>query len=59
MVQLGTEFPEYEWHNNKGYPTADHLDAIRRVGVSIHHRRNVDLVIQLEKDHGEYKKETL
>lgn len=59
MTQLGTEFPEYDWHNNKGYPTPKHLNAIKRVGVSIHHRRNIDLVLQLEKDHGEYKKELM
>jgi ribonuclease HII len=38
MVGLAEEFPGYGWEENKGYATPDHLDALRRLGPSPHHR---------------------
>jgi ribonuclease HII len=38
MVGLAAEHPEYGWESNKGYATGDHLDALRRLGPSPHHR---------------------
>ncbi len=38
MVRLADEFPAYGWESNKGYGTVDHLDALRRLGPSPHHR---------------------
>jgi ribonuclease HII len=38
MVGLATEHPEYGWESNKGYATGDHLEALRRLGPSPHHR---------------------
>ncbi len=38
MVQLGTDFPEYAWLNNKGYPTGEHRKAIAEYGITDHHR---------------------
>jgi len=38
MIRLAQEFPDYGWDANKGYSTADHLDALRRLGPSPHHR---------------------
>jgi ribonuclease HII len=38
MVRLADEFPAYGWDANKGYGTVDHLDALRRLGPSPHHR---------------------
>ena len=32
------EFRGYGWSKNKGYPTADHVDSIRRLGPSSKHR---------------------
>jgi ribonuclease HII len=40
MKKLHAEFPDYNWKKNKGYPTVDHRDAIRRVGLSPYHRRS-------------------
>lgn len=40
MVKLDQEFPDYNWRKNKGYPTPDHREAIRRVGLSPYHRRS-------------------
>ena len=44
MTALGADFPAYGWARNKGYPTAAHRDAIRRFGVTPHHRRSFSLL---------------
>lgn len=36
--ELAREFPDYDVKNNKGYVTATHAEALRRLGPSIHHR---------------------
>lgn len=38
MLDLHQEYPHYNWLKNKGYPTKEHLDAIRKYGVTKHHR---------------------
>lgn len=38
MTALSAEFADYGWESNKGYGAAMHMDALKRVGVSIHHR---------------------
>ncbi len=38
MIDLHEEFPEYDWLNNKGYPTAKHRKAVRELGLTPHHR---------------------
>jgi ribonuclease HII len=40
MERLDTEFPEYGWRSNKGYPTKQHRQAILRYGLSPHHRKS-------------------
>jgi ribonuclease HII len=40
MRGLSFEHPEYGWDVNKGYATAEHLDAIRAKGTCRHHRRS-------------------
>lgn len=39
MLQIAAEFPLYEWHSNKGYPTIVHRQAVLAHGPSPHHRR--------------------
>lgn len=39
MHDLAVQFPEYGWNKNAGYPTAEHLSAIEKYGVTEHHRR--------------------
>lgn len=39
MQDLSVRFPEYGWNKNAGYPTAEHLSAIEKYGVTEHHRR--------------------
>lgn len=43
MVELAGECGEYGWERNKGYGAPEHLDAIRRCGLSVHHRASWNL----------------
>ena len=40
MHELAQKFPEYGWDRNAGYPTAEHLSAIKKYGITKHHRRS-------------------
>ena len=40
MRELGDAYPDYGWHRNSGYGTADHLAALRRFGPTPHHRQD-------------------
>jgi ribonuclease HII len=44
MKALHHEYPHYGWLSNKGYPTKDHRDAIRKHGPTIHHRTTFTLL---------------
>ena len=41
MRELALEYPQYGWDRNMGYPTREHLDAIREHGYSPYHRRSI------------------
>lgn len=38
MRALAKEFPQYGWDRNMGYPTPEHIAALRRFGPTPHHR---------------------
>ena len=40
MKALDTQYPGYGLAGHKGYPTAAHLDALKRLGVTAIHRRS-------------------
>ena len=40
MIQLGKKFPKYKWNKNFGYGTKEHLNGIRKYGITKHHRKN-------------------
>jgi ribonuclease HII len=40
MRALAARHPGYGWETNVGYATAEHCEAIRRIGVTPHHRRS-------------------
>ena len=40
MIRLAEEFPMYGWERNMGYPTKEHIEAIRRHGYTKWHRRS-------------------
>ncbi|WP_299522280.1 ribonuclease HII [uncultured Lutibacter sp.] len=44
MLKLDAEFPHYFWRNNKGYPTKQHRDAIRKFGITSYHRKTFKLL---------------
>ncbi|MCF8715902.1 ribonuclease HII [Joostella atrarenae] len=44
MEQIHEEFPMYNWKKNKGYPTKEHREAIRKYGVTKYHRTSFRLL---------------
>ncbi|WP_255566947.1 ribonuclease HII [Flavobacterium litorale] len=44
MEKIHEEFPMYNWKKNKGYPTREHRDAIRKYGVTKYHRKSFRLL---------------
>lgn len=40
LHELHAEFPHYGWMTNKGYGTAQHVEAVEKHGITIHHRRS-------------------
>ncbi len=40
MEAIATDFPEYQWTQNKGYPTVRHRQAILAHGLTPHHRKS-------------------
>jgi ribonuclease HII len=44
MNQIHEEFPMYNWKQNKGYPTLEHREAIRKYGVTKYHRMSFRLL---------------
>jgi ribonuclease HII len=43
MEKLAQEYPEYGWAKNMGYPTKDHIEAIRKYGFTPLHRKSFHL----------------
>ena len=52
MDQLDKKYPMYNFKHNKGYPTKDHLEAIKKYGIIDEHRRSYgpvkDVVLKQE-----------
>jgi len=48
MIELGKEFPCYEWASNKGYPCRKHREAIYRYGISPYHRKSIHVSEQMK-----------
>jgi ribonuclease HII len=44
MNRIHEEFPMYNWKQNKGYPTIEHREAIRKYGVTKYHRMSFRLL---------------
>lgn len=52
MAALSREFPGFGWESNAGYGTAAHMAALKRLGVTPHHRvsfRPVHNILYQEK----------
>ena len=50
MRELAEEYPGYGWERNMGYPTKEHLEALKRLGVTPHHRQSYGPVKAVSKD---------
>ena len=40
MRKIALEYPQYGWEHNMGYPTPEHIEAIRRYGYTPYHRKS-------------------
>jgi len=48
MQKLHAQHPEYDWENNKGYPTLKHKLAINEYGLTTFHRKSFNCNLQLK-----------
>ena len=44
MNKIHEEFPMYNWKKNKGYPTKEHREAMRKYGPTKYHRMSFKLL---------------
>jgi ribonuclease HII len=49
MAKIHQEFPIYNWQKNKGYPTKEHRNAIRKFGATDYHRKTFKLLPEQTK----------
>lgn len=48
MEELDSQYPNYNWKQNKGYPTIEHKNAVAEFGMSPYHRKTFNMSIQLK-----------
>lgn len=44
MTRIHEEYPMYNWKQNKGYPTIEHREAIKKYGTTKYHRQSFKLL---------------
>jgi ribonuclease HII len=44
MQSLAHQFPGYGWETNVGYPTLEHRNGIRELGITPFHRKSFTLL---------------
>ena len=44
MNRIHEEYPMYNWKQNKGYPTKEHREAIKKYGITKYHRKSFRLL---------------
>lgn len=49
MTTLGRKYPEYNWAKNKGYPSAEHLAALKKYGYCDEHRKSYEPIKSMIK----------
>jgi ribonuclease HII len=47
MKDISNQYPQYGWSRNKGYPTAEHRQALMKYGQTPYHRRSFILKEQM------------
>jgi len=40
LIELDEQYPEYNWKQNKGYGTKEHIEAIKKYGICPFHRKS-------------------
>lgn len=40
MRKLAQDYPQYGWERNMGYPTREHIEAIKKFGFTPYHRKS-------------------
>ncbi len=40
MTEIDKSYPQYNWKNNKGYGSKEHISKILSEGVTLHHRKS-------------------
>ncbi len=49
LAILAKEFPEFNWDKNSGYPVKEHLEAMKKFGITKYHRKSYKPVQNLLK----------
>jgi ribonuclease HII len=44
MQKLASQYPEYGWITNMGYPTLEHREGIKKIGITPYHRKTFQLL---------------
>lgn len=47
MARLGARYPGFGWERNAGYGTAEHQAALKRLGVTPHHRKTYAPIVKI------------
>ena len=52
MTKLAEEYPGYGWERNKGYATREHVAAIKRLGITPHHRNTFlkNIIAEMQRE---------
>ena len=50
IFKISKNFYGYFWEKNAGYGTKDHLNAIKRLGPTIYHRKNFNPIHNILSD---------
>lgn len=50
MDKLHEEYPMYGWNTNRGYGAKKHIEAIKRYGITIHHRKSFGICSEVMED---------
>ena len=48
ITNLGKKFKGYYWNKNYGYGTKQHLKAIKKLGITSHHRKTFSPINKLK-----------
>lgn len=46
MLELAKQYPQYDWHKNKAYPTKAHRAAVLQYGSTPYHRKSFKVTVK-------------